>query len=65
MPSSKLGVLVREAGYKRTSRVFLDELSDRLHAVSIDFSPDLLDSDNTPDTRIYFFDAKRPVEGLR
>lgn len=65
MPSSKLRVLVREAGYKRTSRVFLDELSDRLHAAGIDFSPDLLDRDNTPDTRIYFFDAKRPVEGLR
>ncbi|MGV0646753.1 hypothetical protein ABQE44_25545 [Mycolicibacterium sp. XJ2546] len=65
MPSSKLRVLVREAGYKRTSRSFLDEFGERLHEVGIDFSPDLLDVDNTPDTRIYFFDAKRPVEGLR
>ncbi|WP_083405614.1 PDDEXK family nuclease [Mycolicibacterium rutilum] len=65
MPSSKLSVLVREAGYERASRRLLDELSDRFHAEGIDFSPELLDADNTPDTRIYFFDMKRPVEGLR
>lgn len=65
MPSSKLGVLVREAGYERSSRRLLDELSDRFRVAGIEFSPELLDTDNTPDTQIYFFDAKRPVEGLR
>jgi hypothetical protein len=63
MPSSKLGVLVREAGYERSSRKLLDELCDRLRAAGVEISPDLLDTDNTPDTLIYFFDATRPVKG--
>jgi hypothetical protein len=65
MPSSKLGVLVKEAGRTRRSPEFLDELGDRLRAAGIDFSPDLLDEANTPTTSIYFFDAKRGVKGLR
>lgn len=65
MPSSKLSVLVREAGYARRSRRLLDELSDRLREAGVEFSPDLLDTDNTPDTQIHFFDAKRPVKGLQ
>nr|WP_131721718.1 hypothetical protein [Mycolicibacterium komanii] len=63
MPSSKLSVLVREAGYERKSRPLLDELSDRLRAVGVEFSPDLLDTDNTPETQIRFFDANRRVKG--
>lgn len=65
MPSSKLGALVREAGYERSSRKLLDELSDLLRVAGIEFSPDLLDRDNTPDTLIRFFDATRPVRGLQ
>jgi hypothetical protein len=65
MPRSKLGALVREAGYERSSRKLLDELCDRLREEGVDFSPDLLDTDNTPDTLIYFFDAARPVKGLQ
>lgn len=65
MPRSKLRVLVREAGYQRSSRRLLDELSERFRAAGIDFSPDLLDADTGPDTWIYFFDMRRPVEGLR
>ena len=63
MPSSKLGVLIREAGYERSSRKLLDELCDRLRVAGVEFSPDLLDTDNTPDTQIYFFDATQPVKG--
>jgi hypothetical protein len=65
MPSSKMGVLVREAGYERSSSRLLDELSDRLRDVGIEFSPELVDPDNTAETRIYFFDAKRRVKGLQ
>jgi hypothetical protein len=65
MPSSKLGVLVKEAGYKRRSPEFLDQLGDRLREVGVDFSPELTDVANTPQTLIYFFDAKRPVKGVQ
>ena len=65
MPRSKLGALVREAGYERSSRKLLDELYDRLREGGVDFSPDLLDTDNNPETLIYFFDAARPVKGLQ
>ena len=65
MPSSKIGVLVRAAGYERTSGRFLGELSDRLRAAGVEFSPELLDPGNTAETRIYFFSAKRPVKGLQ
>ncbi|TDY09766.1 hypothetical protein BCL50_1863 [Mycolicibacterium litorale] len=65
MPSSKLGVLVREAGYERGSRRLLEELSDRLREAGVDFSPELSDDANTPETTIHFFDAKRPVQGLQ
>ena len=65
MPSSKIGVLVRAAGYERTSSRFLAELGDRLRAAGVEFSPELLDPGNTPETRIYFFSAARPVKGLQ
>lgn len=65
MPSSKLGALIREAGYLRSSRRLLDELSDRLRLAGVDFCPDLLDTDNTTDTKIYFFDVARSVKGLQ
>lgn len=65
MPNSTLGVLVRQAGYTRTSQKFLLELTDRLRAAGVDFSPELVDPANSPKTRIYFFDAARPVSGLQ
>ncbi|KAA0098905.1 hypothetical protein CIW49_13595 [Mycolicibacterium sp. P1-18] len=65
MPSSMLGVLVREAGHQRASTKLLDEISNRLRGAGIGFSPDLLDPANTPKTRIYFFDAERPMKGLQ
>ncbi|QYL24428.1 hypothetical protein [Mycolicibacterium diernhoferi] len=65
MPSSTLGVLVREAGYARTSQKLLLELADQLHAAGVGFSPELVDPANTPKSRIYFFDAARPVRGLQ
>ncbi|CAA0138230.1 Uncharacterised protein [Mycolicibacterium vanbaalenii] len=65
MPSSMLGVIVRAAGYERTSSKLLDDLSSRFRAAGVDFSPELTDPENTPKTRIYFFDARRPVKGLQ
>ncbi|MBB2770724.1 UNVERIFIED_ORG: hypothetical protein GGE11_001637 [Mycolicibacterium obuense] len=65
MPSSKLGVLVDRAGYKRISRSFLKDLGERLREVGVDFSPELTDAANTRETLIYFFDATRPVKGLQ
>lgn len=65
MPKSKLGVLVREAGYERSSTKLLELLSDRLRGAAIEFSPELLDPANTPASLIYFFDAQRPVKGLQ
>lgn len=65
MPSSKISVLVKDAGYERVSRRFLAELGDRLREAGVDFSPELTDEANKPDTLIYFFDAKRPVAGLQ
>lgn len=65
MPSSKISVLVRAAGYQRTSTKFLEELGNRLRNSGIEFSPELLDPANTLDTRIYFFSAERPVKGLQ
>ncbi|WP_149445754.1 hypothetical protein [Mycolicibacterium sp. P9-22] len=65
MPSSALGVLVREAGYERTSGKLLEKLSERFSQAGIGFSPELIDPANNPKTRIYFFDAKHPVAGLR
>ncbi|ORA51900.1 hypothetical protein BST22_13690 [Mycolicibacterium chubuense] len=65
MPKSKLGVLVREAGYERTSTKLLEELSDRFRNAGLEFSPELLDPANTPASLIYFFDAERPIKGLQ
>ncbi|MCV7007542.1 hypothetical protein [Mycobacterium gordonae] len=65
MPFSRLGVLVRAAGYERGSDKFLELLGDRLRNKGIGFSPELTDPANTVKTRVYFFDAKRPVKGLR
>lgn len=64
-PSSMLGVLVRAAGYERTSSKLLEELSDRFGQAGISFSPELTDPANNPKTRIYFFDADHPVAGLQ
>lgn len=65
MPSSKLEVLVHQAGYERRSDKMLTDLSSRFRAAGIDFSPELVDPANGPNTRIYFFDAKRRVQGLQ
>lgn len=65
MPSSSIGAMVREAGYERTSVKLLQEISNRLRDKGIDFFPELTDPANTAKTRIYFFDAKRPVKGLQ
>lgn len=65
MPNSRLGVIVRAAGYERISDRFLQELGKRLHDTGIGVSPELTDPANTTRTRIYFFDAKRPAKGLR
>ncbi|BBY73578.1 hypothetical protein MPRF_04770 [Mycolicibacterium parafortuitum] len=59
MPKSKLRVLVREAGYERSSDRFLEELGARLRDKKVGFSPELTDPANTPETRIYFFDLNR------
>lgn len=65
MPSSTLGVLIRECGYARTSAKLLSDLCDRLREVGVEFSPELTDPFNTPKTRIYFFDAERNMKGLQ
>ncbi len=39
MPSSTLGVLIRECGYARTSAKLLSDLCDRLREVGVEFSP--------------------------
>lgn len=65
MPSSMLGVLVRDAGYERASSKLLETLSDQFRLAGIGFSPELTDPANGPKTRIYFFDAERPVAGLQ
>ncbi len=65
MPSSMLGVLVRDAGYERTSSKLLEQLSDRFRQAGIEFSPELVDPANTSKTRIYFFDAERRIKGLQ
>ncbi|MGV0635908.1 hypothetical protein ABQE69_15995 [Mycolicibacillus trivialis] len=64
-PDSMLGVLVREAGYQRTSPKFLEELDQRLRDAGIDTFPELADPDNNRRTRIYFFDRKKPVRGFQ
>lgn len=65
MPSSMLGVLVRATGAERTSAKLLEKLSGSFRQAGIEFSPELIDPANTPKTRIYFFDAARPVKGLQ
>lgn len=65
MPSSKVGVLVRAAGRQRASTKLLETMGDRFREAGIEFSPELCDPENTSETRIYFFDASRPVKGLQ
>lgn len=48
MPNSMLGVLVRQAGYSRTSDRLLEELAQRLRDEGIGMSPELSDPANTP-----------------
>lgn len=60
-----LGVLVRAAGYQKTSNKLLETMGARFREEGIDFSPELCDPDNTPKTRIYFFNADHPVKGLQ
>ncbi|MEZ0339870.1 hypothetical protein ACAG25_07795 [Mycobacterium sp. pV006] len=40
-------------------------MSERLREEGVDFSPELLDPANTPETLIHFFDAKRSIKGLQ
>ncbi|KUI09917.1 hypothetical protein AU190_05760 [Mycolicibacterium acapulense] len=65
MPNSMLGVLVRQAGYSRTSDKLLEELAQRLSDEGIGMSPELSDPANTPKSRVYFFDLERPTKGLQ
>lgn len=65
MPNSKLGVLVREAGYERSSDRLLEELGARLRNTGVGFSPELTDPANTPETRIYFYDSRKLSKGIR
>jgi hypothetical protein len=64
-PDSKLGVLVREAGYKRIPPKFLEEFDRELRAVAIATYPNLTDPSNNRETRIYFFDSGNRISGLQ
>lgn len=59
-PYSYLRSLRQQAGYERMSDKFLEELDERLDAAGIGTHPNLRDPSIGPDTRIFFFDLKRP-----
>ncbi|MGV0833954.1 hypothetical protein, partial [Mycolicibacterium thermoresistibile] len=59
------GVLVREAGYERTSMKLLEDFDRRLRAAKVGTFPELTDPSNTRTTRIYFFDLADPIPGFR
>ncbi|OBG23483.1 hypothetical protein A5765_18775 [Mycolicibacterium celeriflavum] len=52
---------MQQAGYERKSDKLLEELDERLDAAGIGTHPNLRDPSIGPDTRISFFDLKRPV----
>lgn len=60
-PSSYLRTLIQQAGYERKSEKLLEELDERLDAAGIATHPNLRDPSIGPDTRIFFFDLKRPI----
>lgn len=60
-PSSYLRTLIQQAGYERKSDKLLEELDERLDAAGIATHPNLRDPSIGPDTRIFFFDLKRPI----
>ncbi|ART68340.1 hypothetical protein BTO20_06875 [Mycobacterium dioxanotrophicus] len=64
-PDSKLGTLVREAGYERSSAKLLQTLEQRLMDCGIATYPELTDPSNTSATRIHFFDRRAPVPGYQ
>lgn len=64
MPNSMLGVLVREAGYERSSRKLLRSLLVG-SATKVSTSARNWGPGQHPKTRIYFFDVERPVKGLQ
>lgn len=60
-PNSYLRTLVQQAGYERKSDKLLQELDERLDAAGICTHPNLRDPSIGSDTRIFFFDVKRPI----
>lgn len=64
-PDSLLGVLVREAGYQRSSAALLAEIDERLRAAGIGTHPQLTDPGNHRGTRIHFFDLDNPIPGIQ
>lgn len=60
-PNSYLRTLVQQAGYARKSDKLLEELDERLDAAGIGTHPNLKDPSIGPDTRIFFFDLRRPI----
>lgn len=60
-PNSYLRTLVQQAGAKRKSDKLLEELDERLDAAGIGTHPNLRDPSIDSDTRIFFFDLKRPI----
>lgn len=60
-PNSYLRTLVQQAGYERRSAKLLEELDESLDAAGIGTHPNLRDPSIGPETRIFFFDLKRPI----
>jgi hypothetical protein len=60
-PNSYLRTLVQQAGYEKRSAKLLEELDESLDAAGIGTHPNLRDPSIGPETRIYFFDLKRPI----
>lgn len=64
-PDSLLGVLLREAGYQRSSPALLAVIDERLRAAGIGTYPELTDLSNHRATRIHFFDLNNPIPGIQ
>jgi hypothetical protein len=60
-PNSYLNTLIKQAGYKRKSDKLLEQLDERLDAAGIGTHPNLRDPSICSDTRIFFFDLRRPI----
>jgi hypothetical protein len=64
-PKSRLGTLVREAGYEKIVPKMLEELEERLRDANVGTFPQLTDPSNNRLTRICFFDLANPVPGFQ